>query len=83
MILHEMFTGSLARGTKHKKIGSILVEYSYLDELVDQMLSSDPTERPQNIEAVKRQLRARQQEFFSAQRVSDFEQKGDSGNRFR
>ena len=74
-MIAEMFTGTLARGTKHKQIGGVAPEYSYLDELVDQMLSSEPSERPQNIEAVKRQIRARQQDFFAAQRLSESKQR--------
>jgi serine/threonine protein kinase len=75
LILNELFTGTLALGTNHKTIDSVAPEYSYLDGLVSQMLCSDPLERPANIETVKRQLRAREQEFFAQQRLSESKQK--------
>lgn len=75
LILNELFTGTLALGTNHKIIGSVAPQYSYLDELVAQMLCSDPSDRPANTEAVKRQVRAREQKFFAQQRLSEAKQK--------
>jgi serine/threonine protein kinase len=57
LILNEMFTGAVARGTNFKTITSIAPQYSYLDELVSQMLCNNPTDRPQTVGAVKRHLK--------------------------
>ena len=70
LILNEMFTNTLALGTNHKSIASVALQYSYLDEIVSQMLRSDPSDRP-NIDAVKRQLRAREQAYFEEQKVNE------------
>lgn len=74
LILNEMFTGALARGTNYKTIASVAADYSYVDTVVSQMLCSNASDRPQNIEAIKRQLRARQHEFFVQQRLSELQQ---------
>ena len=73
-MLNEMFTGALARGTNYKTIESVAPEYGYCDSVVAQMLCSSASDRPQDIEAVKKQLRARQQDFFAQQRLSELKQ---------
>lgn len=75
LILNEMFTGTLAQGTNYKTIASVAPEYSYLNEIVSQMISHDPSDRPQTIGEVKRQIRAREQQFFAEQRLSETKRK--------
>ena len=45
LILNELFSNTLALGTNHKTIDSVAPRYCYLDELISQMLCSDPPER--------------------------------------
>jgi serine/threonine protein kinase len=46
LILNEMFTRKRVRGPTYKSIASVAPHYAYLDELVGQMLSETPTDRP-------------------------------------
>jgi serine/threonine protein kinase len=71
LILNEMFTGGLARGTKYRTIASVAPQYGYLDEIIAQMLSNDPADRQQTVGAVKEQLRAREQAYFQDQKLSE------------
>jgi serine/threonine protein kinase len=70
LILNEMFTGTVAQGTADGTIASISPEHAYLDELVLQMTSEDPSQRPSSIDEIKKQLIARGNEFFSRQRLN-------------
>jgi serine/threonine protein kinase len=46
LILNEMFTGKRVRGPAYTSIASVALHYAYLDELVSQMLSENPADRP-------------------------------------
>jgi serine/threonine protein kinase len=46
LILNEMFTGKRVRGPAYTSIASVAPHYAYLDELVSQMLSENPADRP-------------------------------------
>jgi serine/threonine protein kinase len=70
LILNEMFTGGAPQGTEFQTIASISPDYAYLDDLVSQMTSPDPAERPPSIDEIKKQLIARGNEFFSRQRLN-------------
>ncbi|MCI0427318.1 MAG: serine/threonine protein kinase, partial [Nitrospiraceae bacterium] len=70
LMLSEMFTGEIPLGSGHKKIETVSPEYSYLDELVDQMRRQSPSERPSSIAQIKQQLIARKNDFVSQQRIS-------------
>jgi len=56
LILNEMFTAALARGTNYKTIASVAPQYGYLDELVSRMLCNDPADRPQTVAVVKEEI---------------------------
>lgn len=45
LILNEMFTGNLVAGNNYQKIGEIVPEYSYLDEIFERMYCQKPEER--------------------------------------
>jgi serine/threonine protein kinase len=70
LILSEMFTGTAPNGKESQSIAAISPEYTYLDDLVTQMTSEDPAERPPSIDEIKKQLIAREHEFFSRQRLN-------------
>jgi serine/threonine protein kinase len=67
-ILNEMFTGIVPLGTGYRRIGEASSAHSYLDPLVEQMLSQDPNKRP-SIGEVKRELIARGNAFLAAQKL--------------
>jgi serine/threonine protein kinase len=69
LILNELFTGHIPQGTNYRTIETVVPEYAYLDELVDEMLRQNPSGRPQTIEDVKSQLIARGHEFVEKQRL--------------
>lgn len=71
LILNEMFSGAIPLGSGHKTIGSVIQEFSYLDELIDQMRRQSPGERPTSIEQIKELLIARKNDFISQQRISN------------
>ncbi|CAG0947515.1 serine/threonine protein kinase, bacterial [Anaerolineae bacterium] len=71
MILNEMFTGTLLQGTGYKTIVSIAPEFSYLDALVDLMIRQSPSDRPQSIDEIKKELIGRQNEFVVRQRLGE------------
>lgn len=49
LILNEMFTGIIPRGTNYKRIGAIDADYGFLDEMVDKMISQNQNDRYQSI----------------------------------
>ncbi|MCW5799985.1 MAG: serine/threonine protein kinase [Nitrospira sp.] len=70
LILNEMFTGAIPLGSGHKTISSVAQEYSYLDDLVEQMRRQSPAERPSSIERIKELLIVRKNDFVSQQTIS-------------
>jgi serine/threonine protein kinase len=71
LILNELFTGEIPLGSGHKTIASVASDYSYLDELVEQMRRQSPGERPSSIAQIKQQLIAHRNDFVSHQRISN------------
>ncbi|MEO7028096.1 MAG: serine/threonine-protein kinase [Acidobacteriaceae bacterium] len=69
LILAELFTGEVPHGIGGVRISDRAPQYAYLDELVDKMRRQDPTERPQSIAAVKRDLMAQQNTFIETQKL--------------
>jgi len=70
LVLNQMFTGEIPFGTQFKKVQAVAPMFSYLDEVVDEMIRQDPAQRP-SIADVKRQLIARKQQFVSLQKISE------------
>ncbi len=68
LMLNQMFTGEIPLGTHFKKIEAAAPKFSFLDEVVEQMIRQDPARRP-SIADVKNQLIARQQQFVSLQKI--------------
>lgn len=57
LILNEMFTKKLHEGTNPATIASVAPDYGFLDEIVDQMLRQEPSERLFPAEKIKIQIR--------------------------
>jgi serine/threonine protein kinase len=74
LMLNEMFTNEVPQGTDYKTIENAAQDYKYLDELVSAMLRQSPGARPESIEAIKRELIGRKQEFVTYQRISNLKQ---------
>lgn len=71
LILCELFTGVVPEGTKHTTIASVIPEFAYLDELVELLRPQRSEDRLQSVDAVKKWLFARKNEFVILQRVSE------------
>jgi tRNA A-37 threonylcarbamoyl transferase component Bud32 len=59
LILNEMFTSQILQGVGFKKISEIAPRYSYLDDVISQMVQHEPERRPTTLQVVKDQLAAR------------------------
>jgi len=56
LILNEMFTGEVARGSGYRLVGATAATFAYLDEVVARMIRQDPRERFQSIDELKAQI---------------------------
>lgn len=70
LMLNEMFTGQVPIGTQYRKIDGVSADHGYLDEFVDLMIRSQPSDRPESIERVKHELIRRGNDFVTTQRLS-------------
>jgi serine/threonine protein kinase len=70
LILNELFTKEIPQGTKYKTIGSISKEYQYLDDVVEEMISQSPENRPSSINAVKKLINIKSDFFLTSQKIS-------------
>lgn len=70
LILNEMFTGQVPIGTGYREISQVRKEYSYLDDLISEMIRQSPDERPTSIEQIKNKLIGYKNEFVTKQRLS-------------
>lgn len=73
LILNELFTGEVPQGVDYKEIGSVLPAFSWLDEVVHEMIQADPSQRPTTIDAVKQLLDSRSEAFTTRQQLSEIE----------
>lgn len=71
LILNEMFTGIVPSGADYKKIADVDEKYSYLDGLVQKMLSQEQGNRHQSIEQLMVDFEARKQEFEKKKEISE------------
>lgn len=69
MILYEMYTGLLLQGTGYKRVGEVLPEYSYLDNLIENLTRQSPANRPVSIDEVKKNLIGHENDYISRQRL--------------
>lgn len=69
LILNEAYTGEVPQGTAYKLIAEVASAYSYLDDLVSQMLRQSIDDRVPNIDSVKKELIGRKNRFVAQQHV--------------
>lgn len=74
LILNEMFTGKLARGSSYAKIGDSIPDFGYFDDVVDSMISQNPLKRPESIQQVRTAIAKSNELFYQAQKVSQISQ---------
>ncbi len=67
LMLNELFTGQVPQGAGFKRIGQASHDFSYLDDLVDEMIQQDPEKRPTSIQTIKLRIIAGGQEFVRLQ----------------
>ena len=70
LILNEMFTGEIIQGTGYKTISYVAPDFSYLDQLVEQMVQQNPDARPSSINEVKKILIGYRNQFVTRQKLS-------------
>lgn len=70
LILNELFTGEVPHGTKFRQIAEVSDDHSYLDAIVEGMLGQKSSHRPASVEAIKKDLIARGNEFVARQKLS-------------
>lgn len=71
LMLNEMFTGEVLHGTGYKRIEEVNPAYAYLDDIVDQMVQQKPINRPDSIEAIKKELIGRKAAFIALQKFDE------------
>ncbi len=59
LILNEMFTHQVPNGSSYKKIGDINSDYSFLDEIVDNMIKQNKEERIKDIETIQYEIKVK------------------------
>lgn len=75
LILNEMFTSKVPLGEGWIKIGDVAPRYAYLDAVVTEMIQQNQDKRPDSINIINAQLKAREREYFSQQRVDTLKKK--------
>src|SRR6266542_1476028 len=70
LILNEMFTGEVPLGAHYKKIASCVADFVFVDDIVERMITQEPTLRPSIVD-IKQQLIARRQQFISLQKLDE------------
>ena len=75
LILNELFTGEVPQGTGIKRIQDVCATYGYLDDIVESMIQQKPQNRPNSIEAVKKELIGRKNTFIALQKYDEAKSK--------
>jgi serine/threonine protein kinase len=71
LILNELFTGEVPQGTGYRAVGSVIPAYTWLDDVVSQLIQFDAAARPNSIAGVRELLRMKSDLFESKQRLSE------------
>jgi serine/threonine protein kinase len=73
LILNEIFTGHVPQGVDYKTIGSIYPQLAYLDDVIRKMICQTQSDRLQTIDAVKKELIARNANFVQRQKLDELQ----------
>lgn len=74
LMLNEIFTGEVPHGVGYQTVAAVEPEFSWVDDIVAAMIQQNPANRPESIDAVKRQFVARRQDYVVRQRLSQLSQ---------
>ena len=69
LLLNEMFTREIPQGAGYKRIASVSPDNAYLDDLVELMIQQNPSNRPESIGEIKRELIGRKNRFIAEQKL--------------
>lgn len=67
LLLNELFTKEVPQGAGFRRISDTHAAYGYIDDLVDFMIQQNPNNRPETIEAIKKELIGRKNAFVALQ----------------
>lgn len=70
LLVSEMFTGNIPHGQDYRKVADVSKDHSYFDDVINKMLSQEPSKRPSSIEDVKAFLINQKDQQISLQRIS-------------
>lgn len=70
LILNEMFTGKIPSGDNYKKISEVNTDFTFLDKVVQKMLSQNPNDRYQNIDELNIDFEARKKAFENNKKIA-------------
>ena len=70
LILNELFTKEVPQGSNYKLINSVVDTFSFLDEVVEKMISQSKENRPSSVAEVKKLINERSNLFITNQRIS-------------
>ncbi|MBP3596453.1 MAG: serine/threonine protein kinase [Clostridia bacterium] len=63
LILNEMFTHQVPNGSSYKKISDVNLDYSFLDEIVDNMIKQNKEDRIKDIETIQYEIKVKLELF--------------------
>ena len=73
LILNELFTGAVPHGTEYRRVEDVDKNYSYLDDVVMQMMRQDPANRFASIADVRAAIARHRSEFLTRQKISQID----------
>jgi serine/threonine protein kinase len=71
LILNEMFTKQIPSGANYIKIKNVNPDYSFLDDIVEKMISQSPNERYNSIEEIEIHIKRRLRENKKIKEISN------------
>ena len=73
LILNELFTGEIPHAVGYKTVASVSPDYAWVDEIVADMIHTDPGKRPPSIDFIKSRFISCRQDYVTRQRLSQIE----------
>ena len=70
LMMTEIFTGEVPRGTNPTKIGEVREDFAFLDEVAEGMRNQNPDSRPESIEYILGEIAVRRELAASSGRVA-------------
>jgi serine/threonine protein kinase len=73
LMLNELFTGEIPHAVGYKTVSPVAPDYSWVDDVVAEMIQQDPMKRPASIDSIKTRLISCRQDFVDRQRLSQIQ----------